>query len=202
MTTTYRDQANAVIREILASLKCAIIREPDPSFCSGFLAALPCGGRFYIKADSVRYAGPCRIELSANWGECATVRGSGRPERGTASIVLRNFLPTGEGPGNPSVDPSRPLPALLKDLDRRFFSRLKELWPLAEAYRAQQEADVEAYLATAALCQKLKLQTAGGHSLTPDYIGHAGEYARFQLAIPADKLASFYAWCWNAGVGR
>lgn len=202
MTTTYRDQANAVIRETLKALKCAIIREPDPSCCSGFLAALPSGERFYIKAEGPRNARPCRIELSANWGECATVRGSGRPERGTASIVLRNFLTSGEGPGNPSVDPSRPLPALLKDLDRRFFSRLKELWPLAEAYRAQQEADVEAYLATAALCQKLKLQTAGGYSLTPAYIGHAGEDARFQLAIPTDRLAAFYAWCQENGVAR
>lgn len=201
--TTHREAANAVIRDILKTLDCTIIREPSDTFGGGFVASLPGGERFFIQATSLRYNGPCRIEVSASWGEYPTVRGSSRPERDSSTLSSRSFLPTGvEGCGSPSVDPSRPLPVILKDLDRRFFGRLKELWPLAEAYRAKQEGYVTAYLATANECARLKHKTRGGYSLQPNYIGHAGEYARFELDIPADKLESFFNWCQENEVAR
>ena len=133
-----REEAIARIRAILAELNCTIIREPEG--WAGFVAALPGGEQFFISAYAARYNGPCRIALSSSWGQYQTVSGGGygRAERGLAQLSSSSyFLGRGEeGLGRTSIDPDRPLATILKDLERRFFKRLRELWPRAEAFPA------------------------------------------------------------------
>lgn len=198
-----REETNAVIGRLLGELHATILQAPEDGW-GGYRARLPGGEEFYVCAEGHNY-GPsaaCRIVLSESWGHVATVAERYGHARGRGTGHLR-FQPSGGGSlDRPTFDPSRPLATILKDADRRFFKRLKELWPLAEAYRAQCEADVASYLETAELCRRQKDITHGGYSLEPRRIGHAGAYASFEVSIPKEKLALFYAWCQEHEVAR
>lgn len=202
-----REETNGVIRQILVALNATIEREPEPGYGGGFVARLPSGECFYISAQQQGYGAnrDHRISLSSHWGQYETTSGGGygRAERSRAQLSSSSFLGRGEeGLGNPTFDPQRPLNTLLKDAERRFFKRLRELWPRAEAFRAQQARNVAEYLDTVRVCNELKFQTKGGYSLAPRRIGHAGEYASFEFDVPKGKLASFYVWCEENGVAR
>lgn len=200
-------ETNEVIRAILGALGATITREPETGYWGGFTARLPDGECFFICAHKQGYGEgkPHRITLASSWGECDTYAQAlaGRAERSRARVSSSCFLERGEeSVGKPTFDPERPLPTLLKEAERRFFKRLRELWPRAEAYRALQRNNTDLYIDTVQACVGFKAQTKGGYSLTPQYIGHAGQYATFNLDIPKEKLAAFYVWCEENGVAR
>ena len=202
-----RDETNVIIRQILGALNATIKREPEAGYVGGFIAQLPSGECFYISAKQQGYGAhrDHRIAMSSAWGQYETTSGGGygRAERSLAKLSSSCFLGRGEeGLGIVTFDPQRPLNTLLKDAERRFFKRLRELWPRAEEFRAQQSRNVAEYLDTVRVCNELKHRTRAGYALAPRRIGHAGAYASFELDIPKEKLSAFFDWCAANEVAR